>query len=82
YAENKNCIVCEEHCPVHKKAILFDPVQVPGEAGEIRLVKRPRVVEARCIGCGICEHVCPVPGAAAIRVAGRGSRTSPGSGYA
>ncbi|MBA3011265.1 MAG: 4Fe-4S binding protein [Proteobacteria bacterium] len=82
YSENKNCIVCEEHCPVHKKAILFDQVKVPGDAGEIRLVKRPRVVEERCIGCGICENVCPVPGAAAIRVAGRDSRISPGSGYA
>ncbi len=31
-------------------------------------VKRPRVVRPRCIGCGICEKKCPLPGEAAIRV--------------
>jgi len=31
-------------------------------------IKLPVVNEERCIGCGQCENVCPVGGAAAIRV--------------
>jgi Pyruvate/2-oxoacid:ferredoxin oxidoreductase delta subunit len=34
---------------------------------EVRLQK-PCVDPARCIGCGICEHECPVSGLRAIRV--------------
>ncbi|GAB6062722.1 4Fe-4S binding protein [Deferrisoma palaeochoriense] len=58
----RNCLVCEEHCPTQPKAIAFeaDPAR-PG-------VKLPRVVEDRCIGCGICEAKCPLPGRSAIRV--------------
>ena len=33
HAENKACIVCEEHCPVHDKAIQFDEIKIV-EAGE------------------------------------------------
>ena len=34
---------------------------------QVRLL-RPYVEAPRCIGCGICEHVCPVSGRAAIAV--------------
>ena len=34
---------------------------------QVRL-QRPQVDPARCIGCGICEHECPVSGKRAIRV--------------
>ena len=34
---------------------------------KIRL-QRPYVEPARCIGCGVCEHECPLGGKAAIRV--------------
>ena len=83
YAEKKSCIVCEEHCPVHDKAIQFDEAKIVGPGGEITYIKLPRVIVERCIGCGICEYVCPVPGVAAIRVVGRGSKENVvgGSGY-
>ncbi len=49
-----------------------DPWRPPPEPGdEIRLllrVQRPDVDPDRCIGCGICEHECPVKGTGAIRV--------------
>jgi formate hydrogenlyase subunit 6/NADH:ubiquinone oxidoreductase subunit I len=74
WAEKKGCIVCEEHCPVHDKAIRFDEIRVKDAKGKPKVVKHPYVVTERCIGCGICEHVCPVTGEAAIRVVGRDTR--------
>jgi ferredoxin len=68
YAEQKACIVCEEHCPTGDKAIKFREKKVrSGEAGE-RIVFEPYIVQNLCIGCGICEKVCPVAGEAAVRV--------------
>ncbi|MBN2079363.1 MAG: 4Fe-4S binding protein [Spirochaetes bacterium] len=54
YAEGKDCIVCEEHCPVPDKAIRLVETIVKG----VR-VKQPVVVPELCIGCAICEHKCP-----------------------
>ncbi|HSL61233.1 MAG TPA: 4Fe-4S dicluster domain-containing protein, partial [Desulfotignum sp.] len=68
YADKKPCIVCEEHCPVHDKAIKFDTVTVRDGPGRTISLKQPYVRQDLCIGCGICEHVCPVPGEAAVRV--------------
>lgn len=68
YAYERNCIVCEEHCPVHKKAIFFKEVDVLTRSGEIRRLKQPHVDPSRCIGCGICENVCPFKDLPAIRV--------------
>jgi MauM/NapG family ferredoxin protein len=62
------CIVCEEACPVADKAIELEEVEVVGEQGELVLLQRPRVVQALCIGCGICEYQCPMGGEAAVRV--------------
>lgn len=68
YAFGRECIVCEEHCPIPEKAIYFEEVDVVTRAGERQTVKRPRVDPRRCIGCGICEHACPYKDRAAIRV--------------
>lgn len=76
YAQEKSCIVCEEHCPVHDKAIKFNEKTVRKADGTSLVLKQPYVAEALCIGCGICEYVCPVEGRAAIRVFGKDERRS------
>lgn len=68
YTEGRGCLVCEEHCPVAPKAIIFHDGQVRDANGQLNTVKLPVVVADRCIGCGVCENKCPVGGAAAIRV--------------
>ncbi len=68
WAERRDCIVCEEMCPVPNKAIQLEKVEVRNGDGELVTVQRPYVVRDRCIGCGICEYKCPVSGEAAIRV--------------
>jgi NAD-dependent dihydropyrimidine dehydrogenase PreA subunit len=41
----------------------------PGDTARIRVrLQKPYVDPHRCIGCGICEHECPVQGLRAIRV--------------
>ncbi len=57
WTEGRDCIVCEEMCPVPEKAVRL------GGGG-----RHPQVLEELCIGCGICEHQCPIAGEAAIRV--------------
>jgi MauM/NapG family ferredoxin protein len=65
WSEGRDCIVCEEMCPVPEKAIkLGSGGQGHGSGGG----RHPQVMEDLCIGCGICEHQCPVAGEAAIRV--------------
>jgi len=66
WAEHKDCLVCEEHCPLPEKAIKFDSRSVKLPGGELRVVKLPYVVENLCIGCGICETKCPLVGKAGI----------------
>ena len=67
-------MVCEEHCPVYDKAIKFNAVRTIDREGNPVLLKKPYVVDKLCIGCGICENVCPLPGDAAVRVSARMDR--------
>lgn len=68
YAFGRECIVCEEHCPIPDKAITFVFDEAIQRDGSVRTLKFPRVDPDRCIGCGICETKCPFQDKAAIRV--------------
>jgi MauM/NapG family ferredoxin protein len=68
WASDRNCITCEEMCPVPEKAIQLEEVEVFAPDGQPITLQRPYVVQERCIGCGICENHCPLSGQAAIRV--------------
>ena len=48
------CRACFDNCPIYREAIVLKD--------EIH----PKVVEEYCVGCGICEKVCPVEGSAII----------------
>jgi ferredoxin-type protein NapG len=51
------CRSCYQNCPLFDEAIRMD--------GKLR----PVVDEKKCVGCGICENVCPVdPAAITVRV--------------
>lgn len=52
------CLVCDEHCP-------YDAIQVIKNHDGLRA---PFVDADKCVGCGQCEHVCPVKPEAAIVV--------------
>jgi polyferredoxin len=66
FAKNKDCIVCEEHCPVPDKAIKFEEKELLLPDGSLVKVKHPYVIKDLCIGCGICETKCPLPGESGI----------------
>ena len=68
WASGVPCIVCEEMCPTPQKSIRLEEAQVIDANGGITTVLRPSVLREVCIGCGICEHQCPLEGVAAIRV--------------
>ena len=68
FAENRDCIVCEEHCPTPDKAIKFELKLVTLPDGSSKVVKQPYVIRDLCIGCGICETKCPLPGNSGIFV--------------
>lgn len=53
---NKQCLVCDECCSY--RAVTWKTVEG---------IRRPFVEEHKCVGCGICENVCPIQPVAAIR---------------
>ncbi len=65
WSEERDCIVCEEMCPIAEKAIRLGGEGRGRSPGEGR---HPSVIEDLCNGCGICEYQCPVAGESAIRV--------------
>ena len=63
WAQNKECLVCEEHCPVPSKAIKTYEEVIDGKK-----LRKPYVDISLCIGCGICQNKCPVRPERAIKV--------------
>ena len=51
----------------------FESLPSPGSSVDIQIrLQQPYVDPEHCIGCGVCEHECPVPGIRAIRVTADG----------
>jgi len=67
WADGIECNVCEEVCPLPEKAIRLDH-QGRGRQRNRNTVQRPHMIPELCIGCGICEYLCPLNGESAIRV--------------
>ncbi|HUT93193.1 MAG TPA: 4Fe-4S binding protein [Thermoguttaceae bacterium] len=77
YAYARDCMVCEEHCPIPDKAIYVVEVEVEDRQGNKKTVKQPHVDPDLCIGCGVCEHVCPYRDRPAIRVTSSNESRNP-----
>ena len=76
WAMDTSCVVCEEVCPVSPKAIFTRNVEVTDRWGATIELKRPYIDPVKCIGCGICEHECPVKDDPAVYVTAIGESRS------
>jgi polyferredoxin len=69
WADQTPCIVCEEMCPTPEKAIkILKTLTVKDKDGEEVDIQQPYVDRDLCVGCGLCESKCPLPGPAGIHV--------------
>lgn len=69
-ANTSDSVTIADNKPLHRG---------PGSKVEIQVrLQLPHVEPNLCIGCGICEHECPVSGKRAIRVTAENETRSPG----
>lgn len=76
WAMDTRCVVCEEVCPVSPKAIFTREEHVTDRWGNPLVLERPYIDPTLCIGCGICEHECPVVDERAVYVTAVGESRS------
>jgi len=76
WAMETPCVVCEEVCPTSPKAIGTYDEEVTRWDGTKVMLNRPYMRPELCIGCGICEHECPVIDDAAVYVTAVGETRS------
>lgn len=76
WAMATDCIVCEEWCPTSPKAIYLQSAEVMDLAGNVKQVKQPYLDPLHCVGCGACEHACPVQDRPAVYVTSVGESRS------
>lgn len=76
WAMETPCVVCEEVCPVSPKAIGTYDEEITRWDGTKVTLNRPYMRPELCIGCGICEHECPVLDDAAVYVTAIGETRS------
>ncbi|GAI36089.1 unnamed protein product [marine sediment metagenome] len=69
-ANTKNSLEISPDAKFGKIPVLGDKIEV-----QVRL-QQPFVDIEKCIGCGVCEHECPVSGKKAIRVSAEGETRS------
>ena len=79
WAMATDCIVCEEWCPTSPKAVYLRPAEVIDAAGNVKHVKQPYIDPSLCVGCGACEHACPVQDRPAVYVTSVGESRSRGN---
>jgi ferredoxin len=52
------------------------PAEVIDAAGNVKQVKQPYLDPSQCVGCGACEHACPVQDRPAVYVTSVGESRS------